>query len=95
MENHYFFFNLDAGLAISNYGNLYVLPNRQIDNPKKLNELKGSGWIRGPRDPKSSEISNHIYPRIQYKSRIDIKNISESIHLVVLDHVRFYLLINR
>ena len=54
-------------LAVSIYGDICAFPSRRVDSLRKINEAERPGWMRGPRDPKSPEISIDFclfgYPR--------------------------------
>ena len=44
-------------LAVSVHGDICAPPSRHADSPRKINEAERPDWMRGPRDPKSPEIS--------------------------------------
>ena len=48
-------------LALSVHGDCCAPSSRRADSPREIKEAEGPGWMQGPRDPKSPEISNHFY----------------------------------
>ena len=47
-------------VAVLVYGDLCAPPSRSADNPREINEAERLGWMGGPRDQESPEISNYF-----------------------------------
>ena len=76
------------------HGDVCAPPSRRADSPREINEAERLGWMRGPRDPKSPEISA-VCAAARCRPGAEIQNLSESIRLAVFGHARSYILIIR
>ena len=74
-------------LAVCIHGDVCTPPSRRANSPREISEAERPRWMRGPRDPKSPEISA-VCAAARCRTGAEIQNLSESIRMVVFGHVR-------
>ena len=84
-------------MAVSVHGDICASPSRRADSLREINETEIAerpGWMWGPRNPKSPEISA-ICAAARGRLGAEIQNLSESTSLAIVGHVRSFILIIR